>query len=331
MKTVIRISFAIVLACAFALYGAYELLAPRALPGASLALTIPPGSTVRDVANILASSPLAIRPEIFELFFTFRYRFSTIKAGEYTITSPVTVPALVRILITGVPKPERSLTFIEGWSMKEISEYLERQQGVPASSFGEFTAGLFSDEFRFLKNVSPDTPLEGYLFPDTYRVFDDSDARDIARKALGNFDTQYSGLARERGKAQTRSLHEIVTIASIVEREVRDDPDRARVADIINRRLAKGMPLQMDSTINYITGKGKTRSSRDDLAIDSPYNTYKYPGLPPGPISNPGLSSLKGVLQPEANPYWYFLTTADGRVIYAKTFEEHVRNKRTYL
>lgn len=331
MRAVKIVGVMMTLVCVVTLYGAYELLTPRTFSDRSIVLTVPPGSTARDVARIVALSPLAIRPKIFELFFTVRYRTSTIKAGEYTITSPVTVPALTRMLITGAPKRERSLTFIEGWSMKEISEYLERQQGIPASTLGEFTAGLLFEEFVFLKKLPPDTSLEGYLFPDTYRVFVDSDARDIVEKALRNFDTQYSSLVRERGRMPNRSLHEIVTIASIIEREVRGDSDRARVADIINRRLAKGMPLQMDSTINYITGKGKTRSSLDDLAIDSPYNTYKNPGLPPGPISNPGLSSLKSVLQPEANPYWYFLTTADGRVIYATTFEEHVRNKRTYL
>lgn len=331
MRAVKMVGVMITIVCVGTLYGAYELLTPRTFSERSIALTIPPGATVRDVSHIIASSPLAIRPEIFELFFIVRYRSSTIKAGEYSIASPVTVPALIRTLITGAPKPERSLTFIEGWSMREISEYLERQQGISTSSLGEFTAGLLADEFVFLKNLPSDTSLEGYLFPDTYRIFDDSNARDIVKKALKNFDTQYSSLVRERGRLPNRSLHEIVTIASIVEREVRGDSDRARVADIINRRLAKGMPLQMDSTINYITGKGNTRSSLNDLAVDSPYNTYKYPGLPPGPISNPGLSSLKSVLRPEANPYWYFLTTADGRVIYATTFEEHVRNKHTYL
>ncbi|MCH8049733.1 endolytic transglycosylase MltG [Patescibacteria group bacterium] len=127
------------------------------------------------------------------------------------------------------------------------------------------------------------------------------------------------------------TMHEVITLASIVEREVRSAEDMANVADVFLKRLDIGMALQADSTVNYVTGKDTPAISLDDREIESPYNTYKYPGLPPGPISNPGVAALQAVVNPSSNPYLYFLTTPEGEVIYAQTHEGHVENKAQYL
>ena len=132
-------------------------------------------------------------------------------------------------------------------------------------------------------------------------------------------------------KRQGKTIHEILTLASIIEKEVSSDKDRKLVADIFYKRLDAGVALQADSAVNYVTGKSTPRASAQDLAKESPYNTYRYRGLPPGPIASPGLSAILAAVYPTANPYWYFLTTPAGQAIYSKTFEEHVANKAKYL
>ena len=130
---------------------------------------------------------------------------------------------------------------------------------------------------------------------------------------------------------QKKSLLEVITLASIIEREVQSPLDKKMVADIFDKRLAAGIALQSDATVNYLTGKKTTRPSGADLEINSPYNTYKYRGLPPGPIGNPGLASIDAVIYPTSNSYYYFITDKDGRAVYAKTYAEHLQNVQKYL
>jgi UPF0755 protein len=166
--------------------------------------------------------------------------------------------------------------------------------------------------------------LEGYLFPDTYRFYAGTPAETVVRKMLDTYEAKIASLKNQPDHAD-------LTLASLVESEVKTDADRAKVADILKRRLAAGMPLQLDSTVNYATGKSSPAVSSNDLAVNSPYNTYKYKGLPPGPIANPGMSSISAALAPTPNPYWYFLTAPDGTVIYSQTLVEHNAAKAKYL
>ena len=148
---------------------------------------------------------------------------------------------------------------------------------------------------------------------------------------LDNFSQKLEGNLTSKILAQKKSIFEIITLASIIEKEVRNPEDMKMVADIFYKRLNKGMALQSDATVNYITGKGLLQPTLADTQIDNRYNTYKYPGLSLGPISNPGLSAIIAAIEPNSNPYYYFLTTKDGAVIYSKTYEEHLRNKAKYL
>jgi len=168
------------------------------------------------------------------------------------------------------------------------------------------------------------------LFPDTYRVFRDASISDIVKKILDNFNQKLTSELRFEIKSQGKNIHQILTLASILEKEVSTDQDRKLVAGIFYKRLELGMPLQADSTVNYVTGKDSSRASAKDLEIDSPYNTYKYRGLPPGPISNPGISSILAAIYPSSNNYLYFLTTPDGQVIYNETHDQHVIDKAKY-
>ncbi len=258
---------------------------------------------------------------------------SRLQDGKYFLAQNLSLKEIAQILSrgAGVTK-EITLTFIEGWNNQEIADYLAKNGlAQPADFFAVVQKkATWWDEYDFLASRPKTADLEGYLFPDTYRIYRDASLTDIVRKMLNNFGKKLTPDLRVEIVRQGKTIHEILTLASIVEKEVSKENDRKMVADIFYKRLQVGMPLQADSTVNYVTGKGITRSSAVDIQVDSPYNTYKYKGLPPGPICNPGLEAIKAAIYPQANPYWYFLTTPDGQVIYSKTHEEHVAAKAKY-
>ncbi|MBI4268446.1 endolytic transglycosylase MltG [Candidatus Uhrbacteria bacterium] len=306
----------------------FEISRPLVLPDEGLTLTVTPGERTADIVDALGRKGVIPSTAAFKIFLLRMQARETIKAGEYTFRGVVTIPSVARQLVSGSPKSEKNLRIIEGWTQAQIIGYLEKEGIETRERIEAALARDWSARFPFL---TQGRPLEGYLFPDTYRVYQDARVEDVIEKMLANFDRKVTSQMRSRLADSGMSLHAAVTLASIVEREVRSDDDRANVADLFNRRLRAKMPLQADSTVNYATGKSSPSASAVDLLVDSPYNTYKYHGLPPGPIANPGLSALKAVVSPKNNPYWYFLTPKDGSVIYARTFEEQVRNKRKYL
>lgn len=244
------------------------------------------------------------------------------------------------------PLKENTLTFIEGWTLRDYGYYLENKGlfqaeelheavGFPAVDYRQ-SKDLpqltdWSDKFDFLKDKPKYVSLEGYLFPDTYRVYEDATIKDIVTKMLENFDKKLTPEMREEIIKRKKTIFQVVTVASLVEAEACAEADRYLVADIIWRRLAISMPLQLDSTINYATGEKKAAVSLAEQALNSPYNTYRYPGLPLGPIDNPSLAALQAAVYPEKNSYWYFLTGTDGKMHYGKNLDEHNRNKYRYL
>ena len=161
---------------------------------------------------------------------------------------------------------------------------------------------------------------EGYLFPDTYRFYLSATSLDVVKRMKDTFVKKVGNIDRDD-----------LILASIIQKEVAGAEDMKIVAGIFKKRLSRGLALQADSTVNYVTGKSNPRALIKDTKIDSLYNTYKYPGLPPGPISNPGLSAILAAKNPEVSPYWYFLTTPEGEVIYSKDFEEHKQARFKYL
>lgn len=230
---------------------------------------------------------------------------------------------------------ERKMTIIEGWRLKDVAAYLEREGIVEENKFLEAAKiGNWRDQYAFLKDPKIKS-LEGFLYPDTYNIFTDATADDIIKKLLDEFDDKLTDKMRADLKASNHSLLDAVILASILEREISNKPafdsDREIVADIFWKRLSIGMGLQSDATVNYVTGKTSTRPTLKDLEIDSPYNTYKYRGLPPGPINNPSLASLMAVIYPAKNDYYYFLTDETGKAYFGKTYEEHLSNIRKYL
>jgi UPF0755 protein len=173
--------------------------------------------------------------------------------------------------------------------------------------------------------------MEGYLFPDTYFIEKDDTAEIMLEKFLNNFSRHISSEDLEQIEKTGRNIFEIVTMASIIEREVQTDEDRRIVSGIFWKRIADGHPLQSCATLAYFLGIDKPQFSYEDTQIESPYNTYLNVGLPPGPIANPGEASIKAAIYPQENDYYYFLSDmSSGEIIYSKTLEEHNANKIKY-
>ncbi len=244
--------------------------------------------------------------------------------------------------------PEVNVTIIEGWNLEEIGSYLEKQGLVSKKDFLLTQKSYNSSAYDFLTSKPKTQGLEGFLFPDTYRVLKPetpgtTTAAQVIKRALDNFDLKLTEKMREDIKSSGLSLYEIVTLASIIEKETGRNvqttagkeqlqEERKMVAGVFYNRLNSGVALQSDATINYITNKNEPAVTLEDTQIDSPYNTYKYQGLPPGPICNPSLSSLIAAIYPTATDYFYFLhKQPSGEIVYSRTFEEHIENKNRYL
>ncbi|MEK9174169.1 MAG: endolytic transglycosylase MltG [Patescibacteria group bacterium] len=255
-------------------------------------------------------------------------------AGEYELSGEQSIQAILVAFTSGqVMSHDVKVTFPEGWTMKLMAERLNKN-GLPGDAFlVEATKPKLAirDKYPFLKGLPASATLEGFLFPDTYRFAPDVTADEIINTMLGTFGKRFSP-ELQKGKMSTQySLFEIVTLASIVEEEGRTEADRKIIADIFWKRLAAGQAFQSDATVNYVLGSLKEQPTLKDIEVDSPYNTYKYPGLPPGPISNPSLISLNAAVNPTPNNYFYFLNNLETKEMYfAKTFAEHVENRRIH-
>jgi len=252
--------------------------------------------------------------------------------GEYELRTDLNVKELVRQL-TGArsSNKEVDVTLLEGWTVAEMDEYLVKRDLIKPGELIAYSDDFAQKDYFFLFDRPKNADLQGYLYPDTYRVYAQTTAADLARKMLDNFDAKLTPEMRAAIKKQKKSIFEVVTLASIVEKEMFGYENRRVVADIFSKRLKAGMALQSDATVNFVTKKGIAAPSLDDLKVESQYNTYKYPGLPPGPICNPSIEAIRAVIYPAQTSYWYFLNTPQGEIIFSKTHDEHVQNKFKYL
>ncbi|MEK7158364.1 MAG: endolytic transglycosylase MltG, partial [Patescibacteria group bacterium] len=261
-----------------------------------------------------------------------------ILAGEHQLDPGDNMVILTRKLVTGdAVVNETIVQFIEGWTLRDMAEYLDKKNLMPKENFLQLSTVtdvrtlLPEARYAFLDDKPTEKNLEGYLFPDTYHVFKDPMPADVVKKMLDNLEQKLSQELQEKIRIQGRTVFEVMTLASILEREVQSDVDMRNAADVFLKRIKIGMPLQSDATVNYITGKKTTRPTLEDLAADSLYNTYKYTGLPPGPISNPGMTAIRAAIEPTTNDYYYFITNTAGEAVFARTLEEHQKNIQQYL
>jgi len=243
---------------------------------------------------------------------------SHLQAGEYLLNPQMSVPKIAKIIANGETNPNwMKVTIPEGWTNKQIEERL-------------ISLGVIKSEDKLPKDQ------EGFLFPDTYYFYKNSSVDDVVKKMTDNFNKRLkSSLPAEAqyllSEGGNKNLYDILIMASILEKEVVSDNDRAIVSGIFWKRIKNNYPLESCATIAYILGLDKWRYSYEDTRIKSPYNTYLNTGLPPTPINNPGLSAIKAAIYPQNTDYNFFLSTPDGRTIYSKTLDEHNANKAKYL
>lgn len=292
---------------------------PAGIGKSTTRITVARGASAAAVGQELEARGLIRSARAFAL----RARGKTIQPGIYDLTSSEPLPTILGHLVRGDIATNR-VTFPEGYTLERVAERLEEKRLGTARAFLDLTIrqgdSLKATGFR------PPPKLEGYLFPDTYKLPVDADEKAIAQRMLDNFDRLVAQGKKAEIQRSGRPLHEIVTIASLVEREARVSEDRPRIAGVIFNRLKRGMPLQIDATVQYARGEHKARLLYRDLKIDSPYNTYRIAGLPPGPICNPGMASIQATLAPEASEYLFYVARSDGSHVFGRTLTDHNRN-----
>lgn len=314
-------------------YYSYSVSTPISSDKTIINFIIEPGWGSARISHELKNAGIIRNAYVFQMYVWQKGVDSKLQDGEYFLSKNLSVKEISQILNRGTGATrETVLTLVEGWNNHDYADYLEKKGVLKKEDFFEVVqkkAGWW-DNYGFLIDKPSNLDLEGYLFPDTYRIFTDSSVSQIVQKMLDNFDAKLTPELRVEIKKQGKTIHDILTLASIIEKEVPGDKDRKIVADIFYKRLKAGIALQADSTVNYATGKSTPRASAADLQIESEYNTYKYRGLPPGPIANPSLGAILAAIYPDPNPYYYFLTTPSGEVIYNVDFDGHVADKNKY-
>lgn len=305
--------------------------------------SIEEGIPMRQIAQKLFAQGFIRFPVAFQILAVLTDNDSKLQAGEHTLPKSATSLELLSLLTRPTPRvAEVRVTIPEGFTVSQIDA---RLAGMGLAQTGEF-ANAAIDIARYPVIAAARAAerssvrlqdLEGYLFPDTYRVVREQAVEDLAGKMLQNFEEKMRFFAAH-APDQARSARETIIVASLIEREVRSDQDRKFVADVIWKRFDAGIPLQIDASVRYAycAAGGELCESREnlryeDLAIDSPYNTYRRKGLPPAPIANPGLSSILAAVQPEPSPYWYYLSAPDGTTVFSRTLDEHNLAKAKYL
>lgn len=308
-------------------------------------LLIKRGEGIEEISVNLEKEGLIRNKASFKTYIFLTGKVKKLQAGEYLLSPSMTVSEIIEKLVSGSTVKEK-ITIIEGWNLRDVGWYLENKGmfqaeelfelvGFPMIDYSKVTdlpePKDFSQEYGFLEDKPEKAGLEGYLFPDTYYVGRGAAIEEIVKVALDNFDEKLTPELREEISKQDKTIFEIITVASLIEKEVRTVEDKKIVSGILWKRLERGIPLQVDATITYITGKKTTKISKEETQIDSLYNTYKYRGLPLGPICNPGFESILASVYYENSDYLYYLSTLEGETIFSETLEEHNIAKAKYL
>jgi len=287
------------------------------------------GDSAFEVGKNLEEEKLIKSRIFFDLYVVLTNKAEKLKAGNYYLSPSFSVKEIVQKITRG-QTIKIKITIPEGFRLSQIEERL-------GTSLSDLRVKDFKKEFSFLESAPDNASLEGFLFPDTYYFSGGETNRQIVDKFLRNFDKQLKPDLREEIKKQGKTIFEIVIMASLIEKEVRDYNDKALVSGILWKRLESRMPLQVDASLNYLLGKKKLGfdQMRKEIGrikgIDSPYNTYRYLGLPPGPICNPGLESIKAAVYPKESRYWYYFSSSDGKTFFSRTLFEHNLKKAKYL
>jgi UPF0755 protein len=291
-------------------------------PGSPQLVTVARGESVVDVAHKLGKERLVRVPSALVVTAYVTGKWRRIQMGRHELAPNMNVLEILDALCRGDRRPWRWLTIPEGYTLGQVAHKVEEDGLGSAARFLEDAA----QPERLPAGFAPaGANLEGYLFPDTYRVDANQDESDIIAQMIRRFDqVVWAGLFERQPSYGGRSLHDIITLASLVEAEAKRDGERPTIAGVLMNRLRQGRPLECDATVQYALGDGrKPRLSHEDLKIESEYNTYLHVGLPPGPICSPGEASIRAAMTPADVPYLYYVARADGSHIFSRSFEQH--------
>ncbi|MBS4215553.1 MULTISPECIES: endolytic transglycosylase MltG [Neobacillus] len=303
---------------------------------------IPIGSSVTGIGERLEQNGIIKDAKVFKYYVKLKNE-GGFMAGDYQLSPSMDVPEIVSRLKTGkvLAKASFKIAIPEGKQLKEIAAIMakatnqDEAQVLAKLNDKEFIKTLMAKYPDILTNeiLNPSImyPLEGYLYPATYPFFKPNPSVEEMVTAMLDKTREVLADYTDEAKDKKLSVHQLLTMASLVEEEATEKADRKKISSVFYNRMEKGMPLQTDPTVLYAQGKHKDRVVYKDLEVNSPYNTYKNPGLPPGPIANAGKSSIEASLEPEQTDYYYFLATADGTIIFTKTLEEHNKEKAKHI
>lgn len=313
-------------------YGYNEIYYSHGTRKDNIIFDIGKGEGNAQIASDLKNKGLISGKIYFWLYLKTHELLNKIYPGEYLLNGNLTIPEISAV-ITNSKKSYEKVLIKEGLTAKQISEELTNH-GFDGNAFLNLVNNPPQEivsQFAVLSDKPASATLQGYLFPDTYYFSKDATPEGILKKILNNTDAKITADIRNKAKNQNRSFFDVLTMASIIEKEVASDGDRAIVSGIFWNRVAIGQALQSDATLTYILGDNKGQHTFEQTRTDSPYNTYINKGLPPGPISNPGLSAITATLNPQDTDYNYFLSDpATGQTVFSKTLDEHNANKVKY-
>ena len=303
---------------------------------------IPIGSTVSGIAQSLEENGVIKNAKVFKYYVKLKNE-SGFMAGVYELSPAMDIPEILSRLKTGkvLQQAAFKITIPEGMQLKEIAQIISKTVKMPEKDvFNRLNDKAFIKTMMAkypdlltneIMNYNIKYPLEGYLYPATYSFYKKNPTIDeIVMAMLDKTQTVVAAYTAER-KKNKQSIHQLLTMASLIEEEATAKADRRKISSVFYNRIYKGMPLQTDPTVLYAEGRHKEKVYYQDLEVSSPYNTYKNTGLPPGPISNAGKISIEAALRPDKTDYFYFLATANGTIIFTKTLAEHNQEKAKYI
>ena len=293
-----------------------------------LVLDIPEGSSVSSVAQTLYEAKCFSKADIFafKLAMKMSFKENKIYTGRYNLKE-LEVSSIGDLInsITSNTGTKITLTFIEGWGIEHYASKLQNEIGIDSSKFVQLCNSDYISRFG-IKAPS----CEGYLYPDTYDFLTSYNEKQIFDRMVNQFLNKYNNFIKNGAEARNMSMNETVALASIIQGEAAKRSEMNIISSVYHNRLTKGMRLEADPTVQYVIPGENRRLTFKDLEVDRPYNTYKNKGLPPGPISNPGLSALMAAINPEKTNYLYFVADTKGGHMFGKTLTEHKKNVRIY-
>lgn len=293
--------------------------------GTEQEITVSKGSSVKVISAQLEKQGIIKNANVFAIYCKLNDKASKIKAGKYILSSAMSVEQIVNKLASGNAEINSArFTIPEGFELRQIADRLEAQGLIDKDVF---YAAIEKSEFNysFIKDIpAREGKFEGYLFPDTYEVFKNATEQEIIDKMLGRFDKVFTAEYRQRAKELNMTIDQVMTLASIIEREAKVDKDRKLVSAVFHNRLDKNMKLESCATVQYLLKEQKPVLTYKDLEVNSPYNTYMYAGLPKGPIASPGAESIEAALYPDDVDFLFFFAKSDGSHIFSKTYKEHL-------